>query len=127
MPARVVIVLDEPGFAAEIATEMNAAGHESVVLPDSMAGKQALKDAHRIELLITCPDFAPGKPNGISLALMARRRRPGLKVLFIGPSHIERFTVGVGALLASPVIVPQVVRKARDMLDAQSPPSDHTT
>lgn len=124
MPARVIVVLDEPGFATTAAAEINAAGYDAVALPDSMAGVEALKDAHRIELLITCPDFAEGKPNGISLALMARARRPGLKVLFIGDPGMERFTAGVGTLMVPPATTQELVEKARDMLEASALPSD---
>jgi hypothetical protein len=49
----------------------------------------ALTDADRIELLITSVNFAAGQPNGVSLARMARMRRPGLTVLFIGEAELK--------------------------------------
>ena len=47
-----------------------------------MAALDALENAQRVEVLITRVRFPPGKPNGIALALMARHKRPGIKVLF---------------------------------------------
>jgi hypothetical protein len=66
MPARIVIVHDEPEFA-----EAN-----------SMSGIDALEHAEHIELLIARVRFPSGTPNGAALARMARLKRPGIKVLF---------------------------------------------
>jgi DNA-binding response OmpR family regulator len=117
MPARVVVILDEPGFAVQVAAAINADGYDAIPLGDSMEGLEALREAHLIELLITSPNFPSGMPNGISLALMARSRRPGLKVLFLGSSEMERYTAGVGTLLTPPLTVAEVVIKAAEMLD----------
>jgi DNA-binding NtrC family response regulator len=118
MPARVVVVLDEPGFAERAADLLNADGYEAIAFADSMAAVNQLEQAARIELLITCPDFAPGKPNGVSLALMTRQRRPGLKVLFIGPDDMARVAYGVGEYLPSPLSVEQVAQHAKRILAA---------
>jgi len=83
-----------------------------------MAAIEALELADRIELLITCPDFAPRRPNGISLALMTQMRRPGLKVLFLGLPEMEHYTAGVGELMSGSVTVPGVVERAKAMLEA---------
>jgi DNA-binding NtrC family response regulator len=116
MPARIVVVLDDSGLAAQTATAFNAAGYEAVSFADSMAGIEALTDADRIELLITSVNFAAGQPNGVSLALMARMRRPGLKVLFIGGAELREYTEGVGAFTTSPVTVSRLVEIATPML-----------
>ena len=97
MPARIGVVLDEPGFAERTAYLLQRAGFDAKPMPDPHAALEALENAHKIELLVTCADHGPGKPNGISLALMARRRCPGLKVIFIGEPNFARFIEGLGA------------------------------
>jgi hypothetical protein len=97
MPARIVLALNEPGFADKAAAVLMRGGYDAKALPDSMAALKAMKGAHLIELLVTCPNFEAGKPNGIALALMARRNRPRLKVLFVGPPELEFFTAGLGS------------------------------
>jgi len=54
-----------------------------------------VESAHLIELLVTCPNFPEGRPNGVALARMARTKRPGIKVLFVGPAELEQYAVGL--------------------------------
>jgi CheY-like chemotaxis protein len=75
MPARIVIVHDEPDFADSLTTALRSAGHDVATFMDPQVGWNALDKAHRVELLITRVAFPPGKPNGVSLARMARYKR----------------------------------------------------
>ena len=117
MPARVVVVLNEPGFADKTASALRAQGHDSLALADPMTALELLERAERLELLVTCLDFAPGKPNGIALGRIARLKRPGIRVLFVGPADLEEHAAGLGTFLTSPVTVPQVVEGVLRMLD----------
>ena len=117
MPARVVVVLDEPGFADETALALRAQGRDALALGDPMTALELLERTERLELLATSVDFAPGKPNGIALGRIARLKRPGIRVLFIGPSDLEIHAEGLGTFLTSPVTVPQVVEGVLRMLD----------
>ena len=117
MPARIVVVLNELGIAEEAASTLRAQGQDALALIDPMTALEALEGAERIEVLVTCLDFAPGKPNGIALGRMARLRRPGIRVLFVGPADLEEFAEGLGTFMASPVTGRQLVEgvlKARD-------------
>jgi DNA-binding response OmpR family regulator len=116
MPARVVVVLDEPGFADETASALRAQGHDAFALVDPMTALELLERAERLELLVTCLDFAPGKPNGIALGRMARLKKPGIHVLFVGSADLEKHTEGLGTLLTFPVTVPQLVGGVLRML-----------
>jgi hypothetical protein len=109
MPARVVVVLNEPEIAQEAVSALRAQGQEALALFDPMTALETLEGAERIEVLVTCLDFAPGKPNGIALGRMARLKRPGIRVLFVGPADLEKFAEGLGTFLPSPVTGPQVV------------------
>src|SRR5690242_7531024 len=103
MPARVVVVLNEPEIAEEAASALRAQGQDALALVDPMAALEALEGAERIEALVTCLDFAPGKPNGIALGRMARLKRPGIRVLFVGPTDLEELSEGLGTFLPFPV------------------------
>ena len=86
-----------------------------------MTALELLERAERLELLVTCLDFAPGKLNGIPLGRMARMKRPGIRVLFVGPTELEKHTEGLGTFVTSLVTVPQVVEGALRMLDTAPP------
>ena len=124
MPARVVVVLNEPEIAEEVASALRAQGQDALALVDPMTALERLEMPERLEVLITGVDFAPGKPNGIALGRMARLKRPGICVLFIGPADLEKHTEGVGTFLTSPVTVPQVVEGVLQMLDTAPLSSD---
>jgi hypothetical protein len=117
IPARIAIVLNEPEVAEEAASALRAQGQDALALVDPMTALEALEGAERIEVLVTCLDFAPGKPNGIALGCMARLKRPGIRILFVGPADLEKFAEGLGTFLASPVTVPQVVEGVLRALD----------
>lgn len=118
MPARVVLVLDEPGFAEKAAKLLNEAGYDTAPLSDPYAALDALEGARKIEVLVTCEEYGPGKPNGISLALMARHKRPGIKVIFVGTAGTADFAEGVAVFLQLPVTVDGVARAVTEMLCA---------
>ena len=117
MPARIVVVLDEPGAASQAAALLQAQGYDAISLPESLTALEALSGAKHVELLVTSLNHGPGKPNGISLALMTRQRRPGLKVIFVGDEALARHTIGLGAFLGAPVKIEDVVSAAIRMLE----------
>jgi DNA-binding NtrC family response regulator len=53
MPARVVVVPDDPDFGLAITVAIKVAGYEVAMFADSLAALEALHDAKRIEMLIT--------------------------------------------------------------------------
>ena len=117
MPARVIVVLNEPEFADKTASALRAQGYDVLALADPMMALELLERPERLDLLVTCLDFAPGRPNGIALGRMARLKRPGIRVLFVGPADLEQHAEGLGTFLNSPVTVPQVVEGVLRTLD----------
>jgi DNA-binding NtrC family response regulator len=99
MPARVVVVHDDPKFIERTVTALLAAGHEATAFSDTMFATAALQGAQPIEVLITRIVFGTGQPHGVALALMARVRRPGVKVLFVARPDFIAHTEGVGDFL----------------------------
>lgn len=122
MPARVVVVHDEPEFAREAADALRLAGYDVADFTDSMTALEALLGAASIELLVTRVRFGPGKPHGISLAMMTRRRRPQVRVIFTALPEDEETVRGIGVFMPLPVSVPDLVREVGRLLSS-SPPS----
>ena len=122
MPARIVVVLDDAGFAVRTVETLLAGGIDAIALPNSLTALDALDasaTSGKLELLVTCPQFAAGPPHGVALALMARQKRPGARVLFVGPRELAPYTEGLGAFMAMPVTVAGVVNVVTRMLTAE--------
>jgi DNA-binding NtrC family response regulator len=129
MPARVVVVLDDLAFAKQAAEELAAKNYGAVALADPIAALDALESAVRVEVLITCTDHGDGKPNGVSLALMTRSKRPNVKIVFVGTPEQAQHTEGLGTFLTSPITVEEVVEAAARLLTTSDgcPPQYTTT
>jgi DNA-binding NtrC family response regulator len=88
MPAQIVIVHDDQDCADCLTTILRTAGYDTASYIDPIAALSALDQAQRVKLLITRVEFAEGRSNGVSLALVARRRVPGVKVRNCPPGVI---------------------------------------
>jgi CheY-like chemotaxis protein len=95
MPAQIVLVHDVEDFATETATGLRNVGYEVAVFTDPNAALDALEAAETVELLITRVNFPAGKPNGVSLALMTRTRRPNIRVIFAAVAETEHTQRGL--------------------------------
>ena len=117
MPAPVVIVHDHPIFLKAATSALRACGHDVVAFSDPFVALEAIEATKKIEVLITRVTFPSGKPNGVSLALMARTRRSGLKIVFTAQAGHKKHTDGIGELLPHPIdmskLVETVTRLAR--------------
>jgi DNA-binding NtrC family response regulator len=117
MPARVVVVHDEPEFLDAVATALESAGHQVATFPDPMAAWDAMEAAQEVEVLVTRVQFEPGRSNGIALAAIARLKRPEIRVLFAAlPQHAPH-TDGLGTFMSMPIPVPEVVEAVTGLLD----------
>jgi DNA-binding NtrC family response regulator len=123
MPARVVVVLNDPEVAKQTVDVLAAEGCDAATLPDSMVALHALEGAVRIEVLVTTLEHGDGKPNGIALARMTKVKRPGIKVVFVGESDLMHYTAGLGDFIASPVAASEIAAKARQMLEGERGPN----
>jgi|ERR1700733_366221 DNA-binding NtrC family response regulator len=92
VPASVIIAHDDSEFVDTTVTALRLAGLDVLGFASSMSALEALEAAQRIEVLITRVRFPEGQHNGISLALIARMKRPAIKVLFVAAPDTE----GVG-------------------------------
>lgn len=116
MPAQIVLVHDDKKFLEEVAAAFAALGHDIAAFERSMTALSALEAAERADVLITRLTFPPGNPNGVSLARIARLRRPGIKVLFAGQEQMREYTDGVGDFLPNPITVSEIVEMVTKLL-----------
>ena len=122
MPARVVVVHDDPTFVEQLVSVLRAAGHEVDAFVDPIDAWDDLSMPHGIEVLITGVEFSPGRSNGVALARKARTKRSKLHVLFTAQLELSQATAGLGTFLEPPVTAPAVVAAVTRLLkfeDAQ--------
>lgn len=117
MPAEVVVVLQDSPMAEELASAIRDKGHAVQPFIDPIKALEALERAEKAELLITCIGFPRGKPNGQSLALMARMKRPGIKLVFLTRPGEDRHVCQLGDCVPLPVAVPQLAEFAEELLN----------
>jgi DNA-binding NtrC family response regulator len=120
MPAPVVLVHADREFLTTAEAALRTAGLGVAAFSSSLAALAALEVAAIAEVLITCANFPKASdPNGISLALLARTRRPDIKVIFHVPQELARYGDGIGALLLiGPVGPADIVAAVQEVLAA---------
>ncbi len=116
MPAQVVLVHNVRKFATDAAAALRDAGYEVAVFTDPIVALDALEAAETVDLLITRVNFPKGRPNGVSLALMARSKRQDLQVLFAARAEMQPHTEGIGEFLAAPIHIPALMATVRRLL-----------
>jgi PAS domain S-box-containing protein len=121
----VLIAEDEPGLRNMFARELRNRGYH-VLVAGSTAQAVALtaRDNVRLDLLVA--DLVMPGAKGPALARRLRRIQPGLKVLFISgypPSEMTDRGISTqdGAFLAKPFGLTGLLRKVREVLDADPP------
>lgn len=101
--AVVLVVEDEPPVRMVIVDVLSDLGYTVLEAGDGRSGLNILETVSRIDLLITDVGL-PGGMNGRQLADAARRRRPGLAVLFV-TGYAEGIAADEGLLQNSMQII----------------------
>ena len=120
MPARVIIVLPEPGAAQEVANLLPLAARYVLSLCSSLTALNALEAAENVAVLVACSNYPPGQPNGVSLIRMARRKRPRIRAVFIGEARHEPLVAGLGLFLASPAQPASIAQAVQVLLASET-------
>jgi ActR/RegA family two-component response regulator len=100
MPARFVVVHDDPAFADALVEKL---GGDVTRFADPVEALTALKKARTVAFLITRLQFADSQPVGLSLARLARAARPDVRVVFTGAPRFRDYARGLGEFIAEPV------------------------
>ena len=108
MPARVVVIHDDPSFLDPLVAALEAGGHDVIAFESSMTAWDAFRAASKIEILITRIPFGGGQPHGVALAGWARMKRPEVRVIFTALPEFQDAADGVGLFIPVPVEIPRV-------------------
>lgn len=100
MPARIVVVHDDPEFKAALVGKL---GKDVAWFTDPVKALTAMELARTVAFLITCLQFTDAQPVGLSLARMARAARPDVRVVFTGLREHRDYARGLGEFLVEPV------------------------
>ncbi|MEX1205294.1 MAG: PAS domain S-box protein [Dongiaceae bacterium] len=117
----VLVVEDDTAVRELVVSQLAGLGYAVLQAPDGPAAEAVLEGGAAVDLLFT-DIVMPGGMTGRQLADRARRRRPGLKVLFTS-GYAENAVVHQGRLdpgvhlLSKPYKKLDLARKVRDALD----------
>jgi DNA-binding NtrC family response regulator len=81
--AAILLVDDDEAFGAAVSKRLTAAGHEVVAVRSSMKALDVLDARSEIDIMLADIVLAKGEPNGLTLARMARMKRPRVKTALI--------------------------------------------
>jgi CheY-like chemotaxis protein len=118
---KVLVVEDDDMVRDYAQAVLTALGYQPIAVADGSTALRTLDEHRDIRLLLTDIGL-PGSMNGPALAAEARRRRPGLPVLFASGSvdsagRAERIPAGETAL-AKPYRKAELAEKLRLLLGA---------
>jgi hypothetical protein len=100
MPARIVVVHDDPEFTAALVEKL---GPDVAWFTDPVRALIALESVRTIAFLITRLQFTDSQPVGLSLARLAKAGRPDVRVMFIGAPRYRDDVRELGEFIAEPV------------------------
>ena len=115
---RILVTDDNEDLGALIRDYLREERLLALYVPDSMVALRMLDDGLHIDLLLTDLALSKGTPNGVSLALLARRRIPNLPVLFMTgyPDLLEEVGNLPGKAFVKPIDLAELTREIRRLL-----------
>jgi DNA-binding NtrC family response regulator len=120
MPPQILIAHDEADFLNKTSSALKEAGYGDIAaVSDPTAALLAITG--RVELLITRVAFPSGKQAGLALALMARRSRPDIKILFAARPEFRDSARGLGEFLSLPVSIADLVATVQRLMSQSAP------
>lgn len=119
----VLLIDDEPAIRMVLTEVLTDAGYNVIEAADGPTGLRLLESAEAVDLLITDVGL-PGGIDGLQVAQLGRKQRPGLKVLLI-TGYAERaalsntpLSTGM-SILTKPFEMMMLTAKIRALLDAE--------
>ena len=119
----ILVIEDDEAYRHVVITILQNAGFEVLPASDFASAMPIIESNERVDLLLTDIVMPPGTPQGIAIALMARERRPNLKVVYMSGHHDVRY---VGALiegaefLRKPFRAAQLIALIKSVLDSEN-------
>jgi hypothetical protein len=106
MRQHVILVASRDATITSIAISLKWAGYDVTRYSNPHLVLDDLGEGLPVDVLVTQVELDRGHSNSISLGLMARQRRPGFGLVFIGSAEFQRFTPGLGQLIIPPCSLP---------------------
>ena len=106
----ILVVEDDPLVRNYVATQLNSLGYTTLTAANATEALEYIDGVKSFDLLFT-DVIMPGSINGRQLADEAKRRRPGLKVLYTS-GYTENAIVHHGRLDPGVMLLPKPYRKA---------------
>ena len=117
MTTRAVLLVesDEP-FGPALAAGLRRAGFNVVLARHSVAALSIIRGDTPVDVLVTRYLMPPHMPNGATLARIARRHHPALRVIYLVsvPAAEADIAAGPGVVLEKPLTVEKVVAACRN-------------
>jgi hypothetical protein len=85
--ASILVIEDDEAFRRVVVTILERGGFHVLSVRDFAAAIEIIESDQRIDLLLTDVGMPAGTPHGLSIAQMAKTRRPRLKVLYMSGSY----------------------------------------
>lgn len=83
----ILVIEDDEAFRRVVVTILERGGFRVIPVRDFAAAIEVIESDQRIDLLLTDVGMPAGTPHGLSIAQMAKTRRPRLKVLYMSGSY----------------------------------------
>jgi CheY-like chemotaxis protein len=119
--ARILLIEDDDAMRRMVAQMLEQAGFAVMPAHDYSAAIQFIESAAPIDLLLTDIGMPAGTPHGVSIALMARTKRPRLKIVYMSGTHSAAQIDAVAdaaAFLAKPFRRDDLLRTVESVLAA---------
>jgi DNA-binding NtrC family response regulator len=85
--ASILVIEDDEAFRRVVVTILERGGFKVIAVRDFTAAIAIVESDQPIDLLLTDVGMPVGTPHGLSIAQMAKTRRPRLKVLYMSGSY----------------------------------------
>ncbi len=85
--ASILVIEDDEAFRRVVVTILERGGFKVMAVRDFAAAIAVIEGEQPIDLLLTDVGMPVGTPHGLSIAQMAKTRRPRLKVLYMSGSY----------------------------------------
>jgi len=114
----IALAHDDRLFREHTSDCLRKAGYEVTTFSDPVVTINTIEACQLFHTLITQVTFPPGKPNGISLALLLLPKNPGLRVIFVGSPECEPQTKGIGLFIAQPLSISRLLEAVQSLSSA---------
>jgi DNA-binding NtrC family response regulator len=108
VPKLILLVHTDADILTRVAAALRRAGYKVLGFANTLPAIDALEAKRKPDLLITRARYPAGNPTGLSLARMALRKCPGIKVVITGDPAPDEYA-GLAKFHPHPLDVPRLV------------------